>query len=151
MFKISKLTDYAVVILSRMAEVPDDLISAAQVSELTRLPEPTVAKLLKLLAGGDILISVRGAQGGYKLAAPAAEISMADIVVAIDGPVSLTACVEGSNESCDFAPCCPVNGRWTKVNTAVKSALENITLADMMPAQSGAYPSNNKKQQQARA
>ena len=134
MFKISKLTDYAVVILSKMAETPDALSSAAQVSELTRLPEPTVAKLLKLLAGGQILSSVRGAHGGYKLAAPADNISLADIVVAIDGPVSLTACVEGSNESCDFAPSCPVNGRWTKVNTAVRSALDNITLADMMPA-----------------
>ena len=133
MFKISKLTDYAVVILTRLAETPGSLSSATAISDITRLPEPTVAKIMKLLAAQGILVSVRGAYGGYRLADDAVSISMADIVVAIDGPVSLTACVEGSHEKCDYAECCPVNGRWTKVNTAVRSALENISLADMMP------------------
>lgn len=147
MFKISKLTDYAVVILSKLAETPDALASAAQLAEATRLPEPTVAKILKLLAAGGLVQSFRGAQGGYKIAALPAEISMGAIIVAIDGPVSLTACVEGSGENCNYAPCCPVNGRWTKVNDAVRSALENIFLADMMPPQKV----SNKKQETKRA
>lgn len=132
MLRISKLTDYAVVLLGSLAEIPSALVSASGLSERTGLPEPTVAKILKLLAGGGIVVSVRGAQGGYRMERQAQQITLAEVITAIDGPVSLTACVEGSTESCSFAHNCSVNGRWNKVNSAVRGALDGITLADMI-------------------
>lgn len=132
MIKISKMADYAVVMLGAMYKSGSDLISASQIASQTNLPEPTVAKVLKALAGGDVVISVRGVQGGYKLARAPQDIDMASVIMAVDGPVSLTACVEGSTDSCSYAVSCPVNGRWNAVNDAVRFALQSITLADMI-------------------
>ena len=129
MIKVSRLADYGVVILAFLSG--QNLMTAAGVSEETGFPEPTVAKVLKLLAKSGLLLSVRGASGGYKLVKPAAEVTVAEVVMAVDGPVSLTACVEGSRASCDYASCCPVKGRWDGVNDAIRAALEGITLADM--------------------
>ncbi len=136
MIKISRLADYAVVILTSLAHQGEGLISAGGVTQRTHLPEPTVAKVLKLLAKGDIVESIRGVNGGYKLARSPMRIHVADIIKAIDGPVSLTACVEGSKETCDYHGHCAVKGRWDDVNVAVRVALESITLADMMSGHS---------------
>jgi FeS assembly SUF system regulator len=134
MIKISRLADYAVVVLTTLAEQGGGLMSAAAIAQKTLLPEPTVSKVLKLLARDGIIESIRGANGGYKLARPAPDIHVAQIIQAVEGPVSLTACVDGSNEVCDYHAGCPVNGRWDDVNRAVQSALESVTLADMMDA-----------------
>jgi FeS assembly SUF system regulator len=147
MIRISKLADYAVVILGFMSQGkvvegvdvdnPRALESAASLAQRSLLPEPTVSKVLKLLAAAGIVSSVRGAQGGYYLASAPHEIDMAAIIRAVDGPVSLTACVEGSTESCSYAASCPVNGRWNLVNDAVAEALQSVSLADMIaPARS---------------
>jgi FeS assembly SUF system regulator len=135
MIKISRMADYAVVVLSAFTDVEqgtERLLSATYVSETTRLPEPTVAKILKLLARGDVLKSVRGATGGYALSKTAAEITVADIINAVEGPIALTACVEGATHSCDYADGCPINGRWDDVNFAISKALENVSLKDMV-------------------
>jgi len=133
--KISRLSDYAVVILTSLAEQEGGaLLTANALSERTRLPEPTVAKVLKRLAKGDLIKSIRGASGGYKLTQSPSRINVADITQAMEGPVSLTACVEGSHEVCDFRKHCSMNGRWDGVNMAIRIALESITLADMVPA-----------------
>lgn len=136
MIRFSKLADYAVVILSAL-QSEGELTSASGISEMTGLPEPTVAKVLKLLAKADLVKSIRGAQGGYTIGKSANEMHIAEIVMAVDGPVALAACVEGSEEACSFAGGCMVKGRWDQVNVAVKSALENITLADMMTQETG--------------
>ena len=131
MIKVSKLADYAVVVLATLARSENGLMTAPAISAQSGLPEPTVAKVLKLLAKEDILQSARGASGGYKLLAPPGEISIAKIVSAVDGPISLTACVAGSSETCGYEGRCAVKGRWNGVNHAIRQALENVTLADM--------------------
>lgn len=141
MIKVSKMADYAVVVLAALARSDGALMNVASVAAKTHLPEPTVAKVLKLLSRGDFLQSIRGVNGGYKLAQPAREISVAKIIVAVDGPISLTSCVDGSNEVCDYAGSCAVKGRWNGVNVAIRGALENVTLAEMTNVEGDMYPS----------
>jgi Rrf2 family protein len=88
---------------------------------------------LKALAAANLVASLRGARGGYRLARPLAAISVVDVIAAIDGPIALTACVDGGG-GCDVQAMCVVRGRWDLVNEAVRSALEHITLADMQVA-----------------
>jgi FeS assembly SUF system regulator len=128
MFKLSKLTDYAVVVLVRLGR--DDTVQTSPgIAAAIGLPEPTVAKVLKTLAGTGLVVSQRGARGGYRLARPLAEIQVAAVIAAIDGPIALTACVD--NGSCESHGLCPMHGRWDPVNDAIEAALRGITLADM--------------------
>ncbi len=133
MLRLSKLTDYAVVVLVRLAAA-EGVQTSPGIAAATGVPEPTVAKVLKTLAAGGLVASQRGARGGYRLMRPLSGIPIADVIVAIDGPIALTACVDGSGFDCDAAGTCPVRGRWDLVNDAVREALSNITLADMQPA-----------------
>ncbi len=128
MFKLSKLTDYAVVVLVRLSR--DECVQTAPyIATATSIPEPTVAKVLTTLAGRGLVVSQRGARGGYRLARPLGAIPVADVIAAIDGPIALTACVEGG--SCESQRLCPMHGRWDPVNAAIEAALGSITLADM--------------------
>lgn len=131
MIRLNKLTDYAVVVLSQMANDPATVITAPKLAHDTALPVPTVSKLLKSLARADILTSHRGAGGGYVLGRDAEDITVADIIIALEGPISLTACVDGSAGLCDVETLCPMRGNWDKVNRAIRGALEDVTLADM--------------------
>ena len=129
MFRLSKLSDYAVVVLVRLAAA-DGVQTSPGVSQATGVPEPTVAKVLKALAAAGLVASQRGARGGYQLLRPLRAISVADVITAIDGPIAMASCVEGSTSSCEAA-CCQVRGRWDLVNDAVRDALRSISLADM--------------------
>jgi FeS assembly SUF system regulator len=131
MLRLSKLTDYAVVVLSRMAQDPQMVHTAPALSVRTGVPEPTVQKLMKLLARSGILVSRRGAAGGYVLARAAGAISVAEIVTAMDGPIALTACVDGATGGCNVEGTCGIRGNWDRVNRAMKAALESLSLADM--------------------
>ncbi len=132
MLRLSKLADYAVVVLVRLAR--DEAVQTSPgIAAVTGLPEPTVAKVLKALAAGGLVVSQRGARGGYRLARPLPSIHVADVVAAIDGPVALTACVEGSPSSCEADRCC-CRGGWDKVNSVVMDALATISLADIVPS-----------------
>jgi FeS assembly SUF system regulator len=131
MFRLNRLTDYAVVLLTQMAARPAELRSAQHIAEQGSLPLPTVAKLLNALAREGIVASHRGAAGGYTLGRPAASISVADIVQALEGPIALTACVEGSVEPCQVETFCPMAGNWNKVNQAIREALASVSLAEM--------------------
>jgi FeS assembly SUF system regulator len=131
LIRLSKLTDYAVVMLSHMAVREGQVYTGSRLAERSGVPEPTTAKILKLLARAGILVSQRGSNGGYGLARPAAAITVAEIIVALDGPIALTACVEGSADHCDVERLCSMRGNWNKVNRAIRGALEDITLADM--------------------
>jgi Rrf2 family protein len=101
------------------------------IAAATGIPEPTVAKVLKTLATDDFVTSQRGAKGGYRLNRPLAAIPIADVIAAIDGPIALTACVDGSASECEAQGLCPMRGRWDPVNEAIHKALSGITLADM--------------------
>ncbi len=132
MLRLSKLTDYAVVVLVRLSGM-DGVQTSPGIAAATGIPEPTVAKVLKTLAGSNLVSSQRGARGGYRLNRALSAIPIADVIAAVDGPIALTACVEGSAISCDARDLCPMRGRWDPVNHAIQHALSSITLADMQP------------------
>ena len=135
MLRLSKLTDYAVVVLSRLAQDgagPGGQVQTAPGLALTTgMAEPTVAKVLKILGQAGLVEGVRGARGGYRLMRPLAAMPLAEVIVAFDGPIALTACVDGSLSACESEGSCPVRGRWDPVNDAIRNALSGITVADL--------------------
>jgi len=133
MLRLSKLTDYAVVVLVRLAGAPGVQTSPG-IAATTGIPEPTVAKVLKTLTAGGLVASQRGARGGYRLLRPLSAIPIADVIAAVDGPIALAACVDGSASECESQGLCPIRGRWDPVNDAIHLALSSITLADMQAA-----------------
>ncbi len=133
MLRLSKLTDYAVVVLVRLSGM-EGMQTSPGIAAATGIPEPTVAKVLKTLAAGDLVSSQRGARGGYRLNRELSAIPIADVIAAVDGPIALTACVDGSTSECESRGLCPMRGRWDPVNDAIHSALSRITLADMQAA-----------------
>ena len=136
MLRLSKLTDYAVVVLTRLARdgaaAPSGPVQTAlSLAGDTGIAEPTVAKVLKVLAHAGLVEGVRGPRGGYRLTRPLASMPLSEVIVAIDGPIALTACVDGSSGMCEAEGICPVRGRWDPVNEAIRRALSGITLADL--------------------
>ncbi|HEY9548795.1 MAG TPA: SUF system Fe-S cluster assembly regulator [Kiloniellaceae bacterium] len=132
MFRLNRLTDYAVVVMSQMALRGGETRSAQQISDDTGVPLPTVAKLLNLLGRAKLVASQRGASGGYILRGEPETITVAQIIQAMEGPIALTACVEGATDCCGSEAFCPMRGNWNKVNGAIRDALSSVSLADMM-------------------
>ena len=132
MIKLSRMSDYAVVVLEALSRPANDAMSASEIATLVKLPEPTVAKVLKQMASGGLVTSSRGVNGGYAIARKADDISIFDIVSVIEGRLGLTACVDGASEPCALEGSCAMNGRWNIVNTAVRKAFTDISLAQMM-------------------
>lgn len=133
MLRVSKLTDYAVVVLARLSG-DGAMQTSPALAHLTGVPEPTVAKVLKALGAAGMVASQRGARGGYRLMRPLETISVADVIAAVDGPIALTACVDGSLNGCDVSSLCALKGRWDLVNDSIRQALAGITLAEMRDA-----------------
>jgi FeS assembly SUF system regulator len=134
MIKLGRLTDYAVTLLTQMTGSGDTIWAASDLAEKTGLPLPTVSKVLKQLAKSEVVQTKRGAAGGYRLAKPAAAITVAAIVEAMDGPIALTECTESGDHTCGVEEVCPMSGHWNKLNRAIKRALEDVSLADMLLA-----------------
>lgn len=130
MFKVNKLTDYATVVLIEIAR-SREVRSSQHLADKTGIPGPTVAKLMKSLNKAGLVASRRGAGGGYALGRAAAAITIADVIQAVEGPIALTACADTSEEHCSIERLCPVQGKWNRVNAAVRAALSEVTLADM--------------------
>ena len=129
--RLSNLADYAVVMLSAAARhCGDGRISAAELAAETGLPAPTVQKIVTKLTAAGLLRSVRGAGGGLQLARPAAAISVAEIVEAVEGPIALTACVEGHDCAIDHN--CSVRPHWPMINGALRGALAAIPLTQLV-------------------
>ena len=133
MIRLSRLTDYAVALLSHMAkEGEEDLWAASDLAEKSGLPMPTVAKVLKHLAKSGLITAQRGASGGYRLSRKTAEISVADVIEAMDGPIAITDCTDGSaHDGCKIKGACQLSGGWNRVNAAIRKALINVSLAEM--------------------
>ena len=102
---------------------------------------PSVSKILKKLAQKDVLTAHRGAAGGYSLARSACEITAREIIVALEGPLVLAACVEEGEENCGFERSCPIRGHWDPVNGAIHDALGKVTLAEMAQPRAVKLPS----------
>ena len=128
--RLSNLADYAIVTMSAAARhCGGSRVSAGELAAETGLPAPTVQKLVSRLTGAGLLRSVRGAGGGLQLARPAAAITLADIVEAVEGPIALTACLEGHD--CAHEPDCRVRPHWPVVNAALRGALAGIPLTQL--------------------
>jgi FeS assembly SUF system regulator len=133
MIKLSRLTDYAIVLLTQMALEGKGVHAASTLAERTFLPLPTVSKVLKQLTKAGIISAQRGASGGYSLAREPSAVSMASLIEALDGPIAITDCA-GAPENeprCSVQSTCPAHGNWDRVNIAIRAALEAVTLADM--------------------
>lgn len=127
--RLSNMADYAIVTMSAAARhCGGGRVSAAELAAETRLPAPTVQKVVSKLTAAGLLRSVRGAKGGLQLARPAAAISVADIVEAIEGPIALTACIDENTHICGLEENCALRPHWRTVNDALRSALAEIPL-----------------------
>ncbi len=137
MLRISKLTDYGTLILAHMAGLPDRVHSAAGLAEALGLGLPTVSKVLKTLGRQALVTSQRGAHGGYVLGRPAAQISVADVIDALeDHPFGLTEC-SASTGVCSMESDCRIRDNWLRINTVVRQALQSVTVADMVHPDKG--------------
>ena len=117
MLRMSKLTDYGTMVLAQLAASDTGWTTAGQVADATHLGQPTVSKLLKSLVHSGLVVSTRGVQGGYALARPAAAISAAEILDALEGPVAITEC-SSSHGVCDLESYCRVGTAWQQATNA---------------------------------
>ncbi len=136
MIRVSKLTDYATVVLSYMASHDASrLFTAAELSSETGVALPTVSKILKLLTKASVLQSIQGAKGGYSLVSSPDKTTVASIISAIEGPVSITECSSETGH-CEQESNCSIRWNWGRINHAIQTALDSVTLADMVVPQS---------------
>ncbi|MEW6296604.1 MAG: SUF system Fe-S cluster assembly regulator [Thermodesulfobacteriota bacterium] len=131
MIRISKLTDYGIMLLTYIARDPLHARTARDLAVAAHLPLPTVSKVLKTLAREGLLVAHRGVKGGFSLARPPEQISVADIISALEGPIALTECSMHAPRLCQLEQQCPVGSNWQRINQAVLGALANLTLAAM--------------------
>jgi FeS assembly SUF system regulator len=137
--RLSNLADYAVITMSQAAShCGNGRVSAAELASETGLPVPTVQRLVSRLTAAGLMRSVRGAKGGLQLGRPAAAITVADIIEAVEGPIALTACIDHGD--CDFEAGCTMKPHWPLINARLRSALAEITLADLRAAPSPIIP-----------
>lgn len=138
MLRISKQTDYGLVLLSRFVRSgpKGGPYSAKDLAADTKLPIPMVGKILKLLTKAGLLLSHRGAKGGYRLAMEPEKISVARVIRALDGPIAITRCVGdeafGAVAECENTNHCPLCGNWKRINMVVQSALDSVSLREMV-------------------
>jgi FeS assembly SUF system regulator len=130
MLRISKLTDYAILVMVELSDVRGEVLSAHALADLLNLELPTVSKVLKLLSRAELVQSFRGANGGYSMGREAAAISVAEIIAAIEGPIAMTECsVEVG--LCSQEDSCGLRSNWQRISSAVAAAMEGVTLAEM--------------------
>jgi FeS assembly SUF system regulator len=131
MLRVTKLTDYATVVLTVLAARPGEVLSASELAEQSGLETPTVSKLLKPLAQAGLVEGLRGVHGGYRLNREAADITLIEIVEAMEGPLAMTECSQHDSQ-CGIAPHCGARANWRLINDVVADALRGVTLAQML-------------------
>ena len=133
MIKLNKMTDYAVVCLGVLSRKSDNTMSASELSSKTGLTLYTVQKILKIIvSNSDLIRAHRGALGGYALNRKSCEISVVEIIEILEGPITLTACVDNSENFCETSNICFLGGKWNKVNDIIRKTLNNISLDDLL-------------------
>lgn len=136
MVRLNRETDYGFGILTLMAKAPEQRFNAACLADKRGLPQPVVSKILKQLTRSGVLISYRGAKGGYGLARAPEHLTVAALITALEGPIALTDCIEEGRSACQYGAQCTVSGVWNHINDVVFKALSQITLAEMAAADS---------------
>ena len=135
MIRITRLTDYGIVLLSRFAGAEQgSVFSARELATETGIPLPTASKILKTLTRAGLLASHRGTQGGYSLSRDPAAISVAAIIEALEGPIAITECLDTTTDECGIEFTCPCRANWQRINEAVRDALSAIPLSAMNTA-----------------
>jgi FeS assembly SUF system regulator len=132
MIRISKLTDYGVMIMAFMAASPHCLFQAKEIADQTTISLPTVSKLLKILTKQNFLVSHRGTNGGYQLTLAANSISVADLIQALEGPIAITEC-NLNHDACPQEPNCGLRAPWQLINRTITNALSKVKLSDLVP------------------
>lgn len=128
MLRLNRMTDYAILLLAVLAGRKGEVVTSATLAHHTQLNQPTVAKIAKALVKAGVVSAERGVNGGYRLVRPANEVNAAEVIEAIEGPIALTACVEGVEEPCETRHGCFMSGHWNEVNSSIREALERVTL-----------------------
>jgi FeS assembly SUF system regulator len=134
MLRMSKMTDYGIVLMTELARAEGDTRTTRELAARTRVPLPSASKVLKSLLQAGLVVSHRGVNGGYGLARPPAEFTLAELVTALEGPVALTECGVHTTGGapCELESVCHVRGHWRLINTAIQEALGRLTLADLV-------------------
>lgn len=148
MLRVTKLADYATVVLTVLASTPHAVASAAGLAERAGLEAPTVAKVLKPLAQAGLVEAFRGASGGYRLARPAHDISLIEIVEAMEGPLGMTECSLHAG-ACGIESSCGVRANWRYINDVVADALRGVSLAQMLQGAPATAPASTRKHARA--
>ena len=132
MVRVTKLTDYGVGLMAHLARRPgEEIATAPELAGQLQLPLPTVRKILKILAKEKLLVSIRGASGGYRLAKNPGDVTLMEMVAALEGPLALTECATGDPCDCDRLDVCGLRDNWSMVNSLMQRTLENYTLEQM--------------------
>lgn len=131
MIRLSRLADYGIVIATHLARQAGRQRTAPEVAAATSVPQPTTSKILKQLVRAELLVSHRGARGGYGLSRPAAEVTVAEVIEALDGPIAITSCIDPGPNDCGIMGLCPARANWQRINLAIRDALDGVTLAEM--------------------
>jgi FeS assembly SUF system regulator len=143
MLRMSKLTDYGTVILACLARADGKTLTASDVATATTIAQPTVSKVLKALSRGGLLESYRGVSGGYALARAADEITAADIIDALEGPIAITECAQHESH-CKLQSVCGVGDQWQRINRIIHEALRNVRLSELADPAVVTFPALNK-------
>ena len=132
MLKVSRMADYAILLVCKMSNDENKVYSSQELSIITSLKITTISKILTKLTKANVTDSIRGVSGGYKLTMQAEDISVGNIIDIIDGKVALTVCVEeGENHNCNLVSLCPSQSNWQIINNTVREALNSVSIAEM--------------------
>lgn len=131
MLRLSKLADYGALMMTELARTPEQLRTATDLAEQLPIGSATIAKVLKTLSKAGLLDSVRGQAGGYRLARVPEQISVAEIIAAMDGPIALTEC-SLQDSHCEIEHDCQVRPHWQMVSVSIQQTLSQLSLADML-------------------
>jgi len=131
MIRLTNLADYGVVLMCHMAGAPKNLYSAVYLSKDTGIPVPTVSKIMGALSKAGLLTSHRGLKGGFRLERAPEDISVANVIEAVDGPIALTNCIEHAPGDCCYESVCSMKPHWQVINTVIRKGLDSITLDEI--------------------
>ena len=132
MLRLNRMTDYAILVLGALAHRHGETLASGRLAEVTDLAQPTVAKVLKMLLAAELVETQRGVRGGYRLMTISAQISLVDIVEAMEGPIAVTDCIDSAREPCMASNCCCMRKHWKHINLAIRKALMDVTLEDLI-------------------
>lgn len=130
MFRIAKMTDYALLVTNELVKTKSKLMTLEAITKKTKFTIPTARKILKLLVDGGIVESFRGVYGGYRLAKKAKDLNLADVILALEGDILITECA-GGNATCDYKKHCALKKNWSYINRVMLVMFNNVSLEDM--------------------